>query len=91
VAPDASDGCEPKDDPESPCAGASGTGHYVGYYCDYGHEFIITPDISCDEALDNCQLNASLNPDLSFYCTWEGQPIHEAEVTAGACDWISGP
>lgn len=84
--------CGPQDPPpDDPCAGASGTAEYVGWYCDYGYPMIITQDISCAEALANCQLNSASNPDLSLHCTWGGQPIHESEVSAGACDWLSDP
>lgn len=81
----------PPPPPVSGCDGASGLGEYKGWYCDLGYEFIITPQLSCAEALSNCQLNAGLNPGMSFYCTWNGQFIHEQEVTPGACDWLSAP
>ena len=76
-----------QDDP-APCANAQGTGLYKGYMCEGSHNFIITEDISCAEALDNCELNASHNADISYHCTWNGQVIHEKEVTAGACSGL---
>ena len=89
AAPDCDDPAEPPPGGDA-CDGASGLGLYQGWICDSNHNFIITQQISCQEALDNCQLNASSNPALSFYCTWNGQPIHEAEITPGACDALSG-
>jgi hypothetical protein len=34
-----------------------------------------TEKISKSDALDNCQLNASLNPDKEVLCTWKGKEI----------------
>jgi hypothetical protein len=82
--------CEPGGQPDA-CAGTSGLGKYEGSYCDHGYQMIITEGISCGEALSNCKLNASLNPDLNLYCTWNGHLIHEAEVSGGACDRLSQP
>lgn len=76
-----------QDDP-GPCDGAQGTGLYKGYMCEDSHNFILTEDITCADALENCQLNASLNPDISYHCTWNGQVIHENELTAGVCDGL---
>jgi hypothetical protein len=41
----------------NPCAHASGLGTYVGEYCDEGHPFIITHDISCQDALSTAPRN----------------------------------
>jgi hypothetical protein len=73
-------------DPADPCAGEAGAGSYVGAFCEVGYPFILTENISCQEALDNCLLNESLNPGYSMHCTWDGKVIHEQEQAAGACD-----
>ncbi|UQA62594.1 hypothetical protein [Polyangium aurulentum] len=74
------------DDPADPCAGKAGTGSYVGSFCEVGYPFILTEDIACGDALDNCLLNESLNPGYSMHCTWNGEVIHLQEQTAGACN-----
>lgn len=79
-------GEECDNDPADPCAGKDGVGYYVGSACEEGHPFIYTPEISCQEALENCLLNESLNPGKSFHCTWGGAVIHLQEQTAGACN-----
>jgi hypothetical protein len=83
--------CEPDAPPANLCSNASGVGDYIGWYCDLGYPMITTGGISCGEALASCELNASANPDMSFYCTWNGELIHEAELSPGACDWLSDP
>jgi hypothetical protein len=49
---------------------------------------IVTQEISCAGALDDCQLNASNNPGSSWLCAWNGVEIHRAERRAGDCDGL---
>jgi hypothetical protein len=65
-------------------------GLYVGFLCDEGHPFIITEQISRADALANCELNANANPDLSFYCEWNGEAIFLEERSPGACSAYTG-
>jgi hypothetical protein len=77
------------DEPTDPgsCAGKDGPGHYEGFFCDPGliQNFIITEGISCEEALGNCQINAAANPELSIYCTWNGEDLYMVEQQSGVC------
>jgi len=82
--------CTSPTGPNNACAGKAGTGHYEGFFCEpdlypNGGPFIITEDISCEDALANCALNAASNPELSIECTWEGDSIFLSEQQAGAC------
>ena len=72
-------------DPSDPCADASGLGTYIGHYCDLGSPFIITQGISCEDALSNCELNISANPDLNVYCEWNGHFIVQGGPDTSAC------
>jgi len=79
----------PPGDPNA-CVGKEGLGLYNGFMCEVnqnpnGMAFIITEDISCQDALSNCILNASANPGTSFRCTWNGEEIFLSELQAGAC------
>jgi hypothetical protein len=85
---------DPNDPPPNPlpnnCDGKEGLGLYNGFMCDTsqypgGNPFIITEQISCEDALSNCILNASSNPGYSFRCTWNGEEIYLLELQAGIC------
>ncbi|MGF1487140.1 MAG: serine/threonine protein kinase [Prochloraceae cyanobacterium] len=58
---------------EDACSDLTGSGRYKGYI---GGGSIITENISCASALDNCQLNASNNPDIEVRCLWNGVEIY---------------
>lgn len=80
---------DPGDLPDG-CAGKDGLGQYQGYFCEpglypQGGPFIVTEDITCADALENCALNSSLNPDLNITCTWNGDVIYLNESQMGAC------
>jgi hypothetical protein len=76
---------------DDPCAHASGLGTYVGSYCDLGHPFIITQDISCKDALSNCELNISLNPDVNLYCEWNDHFIMQGGPDTSSCIGANAP
>lgn len=73
------------DDGPDPCAGLAAPGSYAGRFCGDDGPFILTEDISCAEALENCILNAGANPSLSVECTWKDVVIFTHEVTPDAC------
>lgn len=77
------------EDGSAACAGLDGLGSYRGYLCDGGT--IATEDISCKDSWANCVLNASVNPDLSITCSWNGVDIFTRELTPGACNDIADP
>ena len=52
------------------------TGIYRGYFCEEGL-FIETREIPAADALANCGLNASSNPDREVYCTWNDEVIYD--------------
>lgn len=66
------------------CDSVLGQGQYRGSFCG-SFAFANTPDSTCQDALTNCESNAQSNPDMSVYCTWQGQEIYRREKTAGAC------
>ncbi len=70
------------------CDGLDGTSDYAGYFCAYSGPFIVTAGISCEDALANCELNATSNPSESVLCTWNGIVIFENESAPGACDGL---
>lgn len=81
---------DPPTDPGNACTGKTGTGQYEGFFCDpvlypNGGPFIQTADISCEDALANCALNASANPGISIECTWNGEQIFLEETQPGDC------
>ena len=49
---------------------------YKGYMD--GHNFITTNNISYEDALENCKLNAENNPTKEVYCTWNGDEIYRS-------------
>ena len=77
--------------PPKPCAHASGLGTYVGQDCDEGHPFIITHDISCQDALSNCALNISQNPSMNLSCEWNGQFLLQGGPDPSACTKANVP
>jgi hypothetical protein len=78
----ASQGAQQEPGPEG-----QATGEYRGYFCPEGL-FILTQDISAAEALENCQLNAASNPEMSVLCTWNGEVIFTSEQAPGVCNGI---
>ena len=50
-------------------------GTYYGYMNE--SQFIMTKNISEKASIENCELNASHNPTLHVYCTWNGKIIYE--------------
>src|SRR5688500_13080916 len=87
-AADDDDDCD--DDGADACEGLEGLGSYEGFFCAYDGPFILTESISCQDALDNCALNASVNPTESVLCTWNDVVIFTNEVTPGACEDVGG-
>ncbi|WNG43127.1 hypothetical protein F0U60_02700 [Archangium minus] len=69
------------------CELASGTGRYRGYICG-SHNFIITDNIPCEYALENCALNAANNPTRSFFCTWNDIEVFRRELVPGICNGL---
>jgi hypothetical protein len=63
------------------CEGLDGLGLYEGRFAcsldGMDASGITTADISCADALANCQLNADANPGLAIWCTWNGALIFE--------------
>ena len=69
---------------------AGGTGLYLGEQC--GGTFSIrTPGRTCEEALGNCILGASLDLTRSVRCQWNGEEIYRNEAEEGACEEEFGP
>lgn len=66
-----------------PCL-SDGTALYVGSFCD-GGRFIRSPNGTCQGALGNCILNASLNLTRSIRCQWNDQEIYRNELEEGVC------
>ena len=68
---------------EGPCAGESERGLYQGKYCGFPVDEgrITTEDIYCTEALENCLLNADLNPDLELSCAFNGRIIYGSDAS----------
>jgi len=77
--------------PPDPCAHASGLGTYVGHYCDLGYPFITTQNISCKDALSNCELNISLNPGVNLSCDWNGHFLAQGGPDTSSCTRANGP
>lgn len=77
------DAATDEDVPDGMSADVLGT--YRGFFCP-DQPFITTLDISRDDALANCALNAMYNPHESVRCMWNGEEILRREVTPGACD-----
>lgn len=68
---------------EGPCAGKAETGSYSMYGCGDRNEDGSVPGIStqglyCEEALENCELNAELNPEIDIACAFDGEVIYAA-------------
>lgn len=73
------------------CEGLEGLGSYDGYFGDLDSgPFIQTEDISCADALANCELNAAANPSLSVTCTWDGVVIFANEASSDDCEDSAG-
>ncbi|MSU74197.1 peptidoglycan-binding protein [Candidatus Kaiserbacteria bacterium] len=60
------------------------TGTYMGYMGGSVTPFIITNNVSRQYAVDNCQLNASNNPNTAIHCTWNGEEVYSREGTTAA-------
>lgn len=78
--------CESTPPGSNECAGKDGPGVYEFAFCQEEGGWGYTPDISCQEALDNCLLNSSLNPTISMICRWNNEILHLAEKAPAACD-----
>lgn len=72
--------------PADPCAGATGTGSYVGVRCDGETPFEMEPSLACADARARCQLEAGEKPAQSIYCEWNGIEIFRHEASAGSCN-----
>lgn len=78
-------GEEPGEATGAGCDGLDGLGVYSGYFCSSDEPFILTEDLSCQDALENCEHNADTNTTLSYVCTWSGVVIHVREVETEEC------
>lgn len=79
-----------------PCVGASGPGVYRLKFCDDEADrgLYFARNMSCLEALGNCQVNHSLNPTASLACTWtqaeHTRLVLKDEKSPGLCDAYLG-
>jgi hypothetical protein len=55
------------------------TSTYLGFM--NGNRFIMTGGIPRQDALENCELNASKNPTIEIYCTWGGEIIFDNRIS----------
>ena len=75
-----------------PCVGATGPGVYRLKFCDDEADrgLYSAQNMSCLEALGNCQVNHSLNPAASLACNWtqakQTRLLLKDEKSPGLCD-----
>jgi hypothetical protein len=74
---------------KDPCDETFGPGEYRAWDCDRGEVLIVMPEISCEDALEMCELFTDKALDLNVVCTWKEQLLLEAEASEGACDYLS--
>lgn len=78
--------CEATTLPGGACADTCEVGSYRAEGCgtdEFG--LILTRDIPCGEALENCVINVLANPEANIQCWFNGKPLYEREITPGAC------